>query len=87
MAARKSPKVVKPKKYEPSAAELANDPSLRWCPYRSGELVWSDAHGDVMRFLRYESAGVALATQHGIAPVAGVYSPLSVRRPSVASNK
>lgn len=84
MAKRKMPKKLKPakpRKHVPSAAELANDPSLRWCPYRKFELVWSDTHQTEMRFVEYLTGGkVTLATEAGMAVVEGSYDALSIRR-------
>lgn len=68
-------------KRAPSAEELANDPSLRWNEYRWWEVLWSDGHGDPVRFERREAGGVRLSSLDGIVPL-GLADPLSVRRPS-----
>ena len=78
---------MKTKKAKPqtaSPAELVNDPSLRYFPYKQGELVWSDAHGDHVRFWSYNADGtVQTATRDGISPEGNSVNCLSVRRPSV----
>jgi hypothetical protein len=69
-------------KRKPTAAEILNDPSLRWVPYRRGELLMSDELG-LVRFLAYNPAGlVELASAAGIAPLGVAVGPLTVRRPS-----
>jgi hypothetical protein len=71
-------------KHVPTAAELVNDPSIRWFSYKQGELIWSDTHGDHVRFWSYNADGsVQTATRNGISPEANAVSALSVRRPSV----
>lgn len=69
-------------KHKPGPAELANDPSLRWCPYRSFELVWSDAHATEMRFNGYNDDGTVSLANMAMSPVPGSYDPLSIRRPT-----
>lgn len=83
MAKRKMPKklkTTKPRKRVHSAAELANDPSLRYCPYRKFELVWSDSHQTEMRFVEYVGDKIILATEAGMAVVDGLWDMLSIRR-------
>ena len=84
--AKKLPKKLKPtkpRKHAPSAAELVNDPSLKYCPYRTFELVWSDSHSTEMRFVAYLANGkVRLATEAGMAVIAGEFDVLSIRRPT-----
>ena len=73
------------KKPEWTPSQLANDPSLRWCPYRRHELVWSDAYQDCLRFWGYEGEGmVRLATLMlgRIDGPEGLVPELSVRRPT-----
>ncbi len=77
---RKEGKPRKPKKRLHSPAELANDPSLKWFPYHSWETVWSDTHGEELRFLEYVGDQVRLATLHGITPLGGSVPLLSIRR-------
>lgn len=72
----------KPKKIEYTEAELANDPSLKWCPYREAEAVWSDLHRTDVRFLRYEEGKVRLATIDGISPLPDLVERTQVRRAS-----
>jgi len=70
-------------KGKPTAAQIANDASLRWCPYRMFELVYSDTHGRPLRFVRYASPGqVVLATLGGMGELPGTVHELTVRRPS-----
>lgn len=79
----KKMKPIKPRKHIPSAAELVNDPSLKYCPYRTFELVWSDSHRTEMRFVAYLASGkVRLATEAGMALVDGEFDILSIRRPT-----
>lgn len=67
-----------------STVQLTNDPSLRWCPYRYGEVVYSDSHEKELRFLGYaDNANVRLGTINGIAEIAGHVNELTVRRPTV----
>ena len=68
-----------------TAEEIVNDPSLRWCAYRYGELVHSDAHAAQVRFVRYERGKIRVATLNGISNLPGLVDPLKVRRPSVMS--
>lgn len=76
-----------PKKRKYSPEELLNDPSLKWFPYRNGELLNSDQFGDV-RFASYDEEGnVSLLTLLGMSPISGVVSPLSVRRHTSEGNK
>lgn len=70
------------KKIKYSDAELVNDPSLRWCQYRYGELIWSDVHDGPARFDRYEGDGVRLLTDVAMAPMNSIVGRLQVRRPS-----
>jgi hypothetical protein len=76
----------KPRPHTPSAAELANDGSLRWCPYRRGELLTCDTvAGGLCRFQAYTAAGlVELASYEGIVPLGVAVDPLLVRRPTAA---
>jgi hypothetical protein len=64
-------------------ADLKNDPSLRWCPYRMWELVWSDVHNKPVRFVRYEDGKVRVGTLNGMAPLPELVEVHQVRRPSV----
>lgn len=68
------------RKHAPSEAELQNDPSLRYTPYRSGELVYSDDHEQVMRFLEYAGDKIRLATVNALTPLSTLVKKLSVRR-------
>ena len=69
------------KKPRYTAAQLANDPSLRWCPYRRWESLWSDVHQADMRFVRYEGDGmVRLATLDAIAELPELVREDQVRR-------
>lgn len=70
----------KPKKHVPSLEEIANDPSLRWFPYRTAEVIFSDTHGTELRFMGYDGEQVKLATLNGIAPIAETVHRLTVRR-------
>jgi signal transduction histidine kinase len=65
------------------AAQLINDPSLRWCAYRMWEVVWSDVHQIELRFVRYENGKAKLASLAGMAELPDLVDPLSVRRPTV----
>jgi hypothetical protein len=78
-------------KRKPTAAEILNDPSLRWVPYRRGELLICDVPGieaftgpeRLCRFIAYTPKGeVELASAAGIAPLGLAVGPLTVRRPS-----
>lgn len=62
-------------------AELTNDPSLRWCPYRTWELIHSDAHDEPVRFLRYsgDNAELAVVGDHFMREL-GTVPVLSLRR-------
>lgn len=65
-----------------SPAEIHNDPSLKWVPYRRGELLTSDEVG-LCRFQCYNEQGqVELASYEGIAPLGKAVGPLTVRRPT-----
>lgn len=67
----------------PSSAELANDPSLRWVPYRVSELLWSDTLESYCRFMAYTPTGrIDIASKDGISPLGVDVDPLSVRRPT-----
>ncbi len=78
--AKKKRPPLKPKKYVAGPDELVNDPSLRWCPYRMWETVWSDVHQAELRFVRYEGERVVLATLGGMAELPGTVGKLQVRR-------
>ncbi len=65
-----------------SAAELVNDPSLRWCAYRQFELVWSDSHKTEMRFNGYNPDGTVNLANMAMGPVPGNVGALSIRRPT-----
>jgi hypothetical protein len=70
----------------PTPEEIANDPSLKWCGYRFGELVWSDYHQESVRFVCYMLPScefVRLASLNSIAELPGEYHRLTIRRPSV----
>ena len=75
------------KKLQFTDAELKNDPSLRWCPYRRSELVYSDVHQAPVRFLEYANDRVLLASLNGIAPLPVTAGRLQVRRPSVMTEQ
>ncbi len=77
---KKKKKPLKEKKRQFTVEELANDESLQWCPYRKGEAVWSDIHGEALRFYRYVKDKVQLASLQGIAPLEELVSPLQIRR-------
>ncbi len=86
--AKKMPKKlkpVKPKKHKLSEAELANDPSLRWCGYRRMELVWSDTHKTEMRFVEYTPCGGVRLANFVLGVVDGVFDVLSIRRPTAGA--
>ncbi len=71
-----------------SGEELRNDPTLRWDPYRWGEQLFSDKHGDFRRFVAYTPDGrIVLASLNGIAPETETADPLSVRRPTPGTGK
>jgi hypothetical protein len=53
---------------------------LRFCAYRPYETVWSDTHGQELRFLRYAGDAVVLATLNGMGELPGTVPALSVRR-------
>jgi hypothetical protein len=73
--------VTKQRKASPE--ELVNDPSLKWNPYRPWELLQSDAHCGLVRFLEYTDDGrVRVATVHGITPLPQTAEALQVRRPN-----
>ena len=74
-------KTAKQKKHKPGEAELRNDPSLRFCPYRKWETVWSDAHNVEVRFMAYVGDQVQVADLV-MAPLPGYVPILSIRRPS-----
>jgi hypothetical protein len=74
------PRNATPRKHLPTDAELANDPSLRFCPYRPYETVWSDTHGQELRFLRYQEDAVVLASLNGMGELPGAVPALSIRR-------
>lgn len=79
---RKMPKALqakKPARYVPTPAEIANDPSLRYCAYRHAELVQSDDHG-LVRFMEYVGDKVLVASMNAICPI-GLVNKLSIRRP------
>ncbi len=78
-------KTVKPKKHQPSPAELANDPSLKYCPYRRMELVWSDTFKAEMRFVEYVPCGKIRLANFSMGEVSGLYDPLTVRRPTAGA--
>ena len=71
------------KKQKYSESELRNDPSLKWCPYRRAEVVWSDAHQAEVRFMEYVGCDRArTATLNGIADMPGTVHRLGIRRPT-----
>lgn len=66
-------------------AEIDNDPSLRWFPYKYAELLWCDEYQTYYRFVAYEGDSVRLATVNGIARIdgdKGLAKVLYVRRPT-----
>lgn len=71
------------KRRNPTPEEIENDPSLRYYPYRTGEQLYVDALGGLVRFLRYDGRGkIRVATMDGITEIKGcAYEPLKVRRP------
>jgi hypothetical protein len=75
------------KKRQITAAELANDPSLRWHLYNYGEALWSDGHKAELRFVGYEGDKVRLATLDGIRPLPAAVPCLSVRRFTAAPER
>jgi hypothetical protein len=82
---RRKPKTrndEKPSKRSHSAAEIANDPSLKYCGYRTFEAIYSDGHVGYRRFVRYTTDGteVVLAEMAGMREIPGVFSALSIRR-------
>lgn len=72
--------MAKKRQYTP--AELMNDASLRWYPYKRMELVWSDTYNTEMRFVRYEADGSIVLANLMLGELPGSVDPLSVRRPS-----
>ena len=70
-----------------SQAELRNDPSLKWCEYRFGEMLWSDIHQTEVRFARYEEELVRVCSLNGIEELPDLVSSVWVRRPSVMSKE
>jgi hypothetical protein len=66
--------------------ELAADPSLKWCPYRRFEILWSDTHQTCVRFVRYEGDGVVVAADASCAEMPGSVPKTSVRRPSAGQD-
>ncbi len=68
------------KKPKYTVEQLENDPSLRVCPYRRWETVWSDTLQADVRFVRYEGTMVRLATMNGIAELPDLVPELSIRR-------
>jgi hypothetical protein len=83
MAARKRDKgrATGSPKHRPTPAELASDPTLRWWPYRRGELLWSDYHRDYLRFGGYTpERGVRLLSR-ALAELPGEVRADRVRRP------
>lgn len=68
------------KKIQFTPEQLANDPSLKYCPYRYGELVWSDQHKAWVRFGHYEGRNVHVLSYAGMAPLSGVVPDLQIRR-------
>lgn len=76
--ARKS---TKPRKHVPSAAEIANDSSVKWTPYRRLELLWSDEKNAYVRFLEYDEDGrIRIASYEGMADLGESVDPLRTRR-------
>lgn len=73
-------KSKKLKKYVPSAAELVNDPSLKWHQYKQGEAVYCETLQENVRFMSYQQDKVKLATLNGIAEIPGLFDKLSIRR-------
>lgn len=73
---------VKKDVHTPTEAEVTNDPSLRWVCYRPMELVWSDTHAALRRFVRYEGEQVRLASYPMgiIEGPEGLVDALTVRR-------
>ncbi len=73
-------------KHKPTAEQIKNDPSLRWCPYRSMEVVFSDAHQTELRFIRYEGQMVRLAELNSIAELPELVQASTIRRSSVMNS-
>ena len=73
------------KKYKPSDAEIANDPSLKWHPYCRGEAIISDEMGGDVRFLEYKD-GQIQAADMVLRPLPNLLSPLKVRRHTIMPN-
>lgn len=65
--------------------ELANDPSLFHTDYKPFEVVHSDHHKDLRRFVRYEDGEIVLASLGGMAELPKRVPILSVRRLSSAA--
>jgi len=65
---------------EASHEELANDPSLEWNEYRKYELLESDSHGHLVRFLARAPDGSICVTNLACGPYPGSVPALSVRR-------
>ncbi len=68
--------------------EMQNDPSLRWCGYRYGEVLYSDAHASLVRFDHYceKRVWVYVLEVNSMAPLQKPATVLQVRRPSVMEN-
>ncbi len=80
--------MTKSRKRKGTGEEIANDPTLRWNPYRWGEQLFSDKHGDFRRFVGYAPDGrILLASLNGIAPETEPVDPLRVRRPTPGPGK
>lgn len=70
------------KKHKPTQAEITNDPSIRWTPYKKWEVVESDTYG-LVRFSGYAADGsVELTTLLGMGQIAGSVQSTTIRRPT-----
>lgn len=69
------------KKHTPSPTELVNDPSLRWNPYRWGEVVTCDLYPEPVRFHSYTADGkIVVASVNSISPLGEPVDRMRVRR-------
>jgi hypothetical protein len=68
------------KKHKPTAAELANDPSLRWHAYGLYEPLDSDLHSEKAAFIRYDDGRIVLGSINDLAELPDTFDPVTVRR-------
>lgn len=79
--AKKTRNDERPARRKHSPAELANDPSLRFCGYTPGEALWSDERAGMFRFGGYDpKTGRIKMLTVGAMSFDGTADPLLVRR-------